>query len=118
MSSLAIGLELMMSSRPAMAKPTTTVWPIEEHTKAKHRILRGYLNAWLPIMASHHGRLIYVDGFAGPGIYEGGEPGSPILALQAYLEHAHREKITAELIYVFIEEDAKRYAQLREEISK
>jgi hypothetical protein len=29
----------------AMAKPVETVWSIEEHTKAKRRILRGYLDA-------------------------------------------------------------------------
>ena len=51
----------------AMAKPVETVWSIEEHTKAKHRILRGYLDAWLPIMSAHNGRLAYIDGFAGPG---------------------------------------------------
>ena len=26
--------------------------------------------------------ILYIDGFAGPGEYEGGEPGSPIIALE------------------------------------
>ena len=47
--------------------PTTTLWAAEEHTVAKHRILRRYLEAWIPIMASRSGRLILIDGFAGPG---------------------------------------------------
>jgi three-Cys-motif partner protein len=85
-----------------MAKPPETIWPIEEHTKAKHRILRRYLDAWLPIMSSRNRRLIYIDGFAGPGVYAGGEPGSPIIALNAYLEHKYRDRITAELVYAFI----------------
>jgi three-Cys-motif partner protein len=101
-----------------MAKPQTTIWKIKGHTKAKHRILRRYLDAWFPIMAGRGGRIVYIDGFAGPGVYEGGEPGSPIIALQAFLEHPFRDRMTAEIVYVFIEEDAKRVQRLREEVDK
>jgi three-Cys-motif partner protein len=101
-----------------MAKPTETVWRIEEHTKAKHRILRGYLDAWLPIMCRRNGRLVYIHGFAGPGVYVGGEPGSPIIALKSFLEHRDRERITSELVYVFIEENKERVKRLREEVRK
>lgn len=101
-----------------MAKPIETVWQIEDHTKAKHQILRGYLDAWLPIMSTHNGRLVYIDGFAGPGVYAGGEPGSPIIALNAFLEHTHRHRITAELVYAFIEENENRVNQLKKEVDK
>jgi three-Cys-motif partner protein len=101
-----------------MAKPADTVWQIEEHTKAKHRILRRYLDAWLPIMSSRNSRLLYIDGFAGPGVYAGGEPGSPIIALKSYLEHRARERITSELVYVFIEEREDRVERLKEEVGK
>ncbi len=101
-----------------MARKLETVWPIEEHTQAKHRILRGYLEAWLPIMSSRNERLVIVDGFAGPGVYKGGEPGSPIITLQAFLEHEYRDRITAELIYIFIDEDAKRVARLKQEVAR
>src|SRR5882724_7175100 len=50
------------------------------------------------------------------GVYAGREPGSPIIALQAFLQHAYRARITAELIYVFIEEDGRRFARLEEEV--
>lgn len=69
-------------------------------------------------MSSRNERLVIVDGFAGPGVYKRGEPGSPIIALQAFLEHQYRDKITAELVYIFIEEDAKRVARLEQEIAK
>ena len=59
-----------------MAAPKTTRWPLEPHTKAKHLILRLYLDAWLPIMATYNGRIVFLDGFAGPGRYTGGEDGS------------------------------------------
>ena len=63
--------------------PKDTIWPIEPHTCAKHQILRKYLDAWLPILGTYNKRIVYIDGFAGPGEYKGGEPGSPIIALEA-----------------------------------
>ena len=60
-----------------MAKERGTTWPIEPHTKAKHEILRRYWQAWLPIITKLGSRVLYIDGFAGPGRYEGGEDGSP-----------------------------------------
>jgi three-Cys-motif partner protein len=98
--------------------PEEVVWEIDPHTLAKHRILRSYLQAWLPIMSRWNDRLVLIDGFAGPGVYKGGEPGSPIIALQAFLEHEHQDRITAELVYTFIDEDARRTARLEKEIAK
>jgi len=54
---------------------------MEPHTEAKHDILERYLERWFPILSSHGGRLAYIDGFAGPGVYSAEERGSPILAL-------------------------------------
>src|SRR5215475_1669133 len=66
-----------------VAVPKDTIWPIEPHTSAKHQILRNYLDAWLPILGKYNRRIVYIDGFSGPGEYAGGEPGSPIIALEA-----------------------------------
>jgi len=101
-----------------MAAPTDTLWKLEEHSKAKHEILRRYLSAWLPIMSKFNGRLVLVDGFAGPGRYSSGEEGSPLVMLKAYLEHSYRDKIDAELVYLFIEEREDRAAYLQEEVAK
>ena len=65
-----------------VSPPSDTLWSIEPHTAAKHKILCKYLDAWLPILQSFNGRIIYLDGFAGPGRYIGGEPGSPLVALE------------------------------------
>lgn len=94
------------------------VWEIDPHTRAKHRILERYLQAWLPIMSSRNDRLVLVDGFAGPGVYKGGEPGSPIIAMKAFLDHEYKHRITAQLVYLFIEENDERVARLNEEIAK
>ena len=34
-----------------MAKPMQSLWEIEPHTKAKHEILKRYLDAWFPLRA-------------------------------------------------------------------
>jgi three-Cys-motif partner protein len=103
-------------------RPRETTWKLERHSEAKHYTLRRYLQAWLPIMCSAqaggHERLVLIDGFAGPGIYVEGQPGSPIIMLEAFLEHAQRQRITAELVYFFIEQDEARAARLADEIDK
>lgn len=87
-----------------------TIWPRKPHTAAKHAILRKYLEAWLPKLAWKR-RLVFIDGFAGPGKYSGGEPGSPLVALRAATEH--RADFTAcELVYIFIEQDGARFEHL------
>jgi hypothetical protein len=40
-------------------------------------------------MAKWNGRIIFLDGFAGPGRYAGGEEGSPLIALRALFLHPH-----------------------------
>jgi three-Cys-motif partner protein len=92
--------------------PKTTTWPLDPHSRAKHAILRRYLEAWTPIL-SHGGfpRFTYLDGFAGPGQYVDGEDGSPIIALQVAL--AAKPTITSRIDYVFIEPDTGRAENLR-----
>ncbi|MFN0242348.1 MAG: three-Cys-motif partner protein TcmP [Planctomycetota bacterium] len=90
-----------------MAAPKTTTWELEPHTRAKHAILRRYLEAWTPILSlGGFPRFMYVDGFAGPGQYVGGHDGSPIIALKAALGQQNR--IAASIDYFFIERDRDR----------
>jgi three-Cys-motif partner protein len=96
-----------------MAEPVT--WPAEPHTLAKHAILRRYLGAWFGILPSGSRRVVYIDGFAGPGRYDGREPGSPLIALEAAREHAEREAAT-EFVFLFVESDPRRAANLEGEI--
>src|SRR5262245_37599366 len=92
---------------------TQTVWPLEPHTRAKHEILRRYLEAWSAILSlGGFPTIAYVDGFAGPGVYDNGEDGSPIIALKSAL--THQAKIKAELRFLFIEKDKERAARLEE----
>ena len=76
-------------------------------------MLRNYLNAWLPIMRRWNGRVIFIDAFAGPGEYIGGDPGSPIIALNALIEHSHQQRMQGQMEYVFIEKHEGRSDHLR-----
>jgi three-Cys-motif partner protein len=74
------------------------------------------LAAWFPIIGSFAKRLIFIDGFAGPGEYAGGEPGSPVIALEAYRPYA--ADATGEARFLFIEEDKERFERLKEVLKK
>lgn len=106
-----------------MSDTLPIVWEGFAHTFAKHQILKTYLKAWLPIMSrqSHklgisETELLFADGFAGPGCYAGGEPGSPILAIKSVLEHSYDFPIPISLL--FIEEHEERHAVLQDIVEK
>ncbi len=97
------------------------IWLAPEHTKAKHKILRGYLDAWAPIMsqqAAGAGRRppLYIDAFAGPGVYKDGADGSPLVAIRAVLDHPRR--IPTPIRMHFIELDERRFRILEVKISE
>jgi three-Cys-motif partner protein len=107
-----------------MTDTSPTVWDITPHTRAKHAILKRYLDAWLPILTRQAAnlkqqfgtidsrRILYVDGFAGPGVYRGGEHGSPVIALRAAVDHSQQFPFPVEML--FIEEREDRYRRLCE----
>lgn len=99
-----------------MTLPRTTIWEAEPHTIAKHAILRAYLEAWFPILSRWNTRVVYYDGFAGPGRYVGGEVGSPLIALDVAINH--KVAFKSDLVFVFVEEDLERKEFLEAEIKR
>ncbi len=100
-----------------MAAPKTTVWDLEPHTRAKHEILERYMQAWTPILTlGGFKQVLYIDGFAGPGRYSAGEPGSPVIALRAALEH--RDRINAYVLFYFVEKDGRRADVLEQVVAE
>jgi three-Cys-motif partner protein len=100
-----------------MAIPREAIWELEPHTAAKHTIIREYLKAWYPICA--HGKFAaftYAEGFAGPGIYKGGEPGSPVIALDVFLQRGLLQT-NQQLNILLIEKDRSRYERLKAELA-
>jgi three-Cys-motif partner protein len=77
------------------------------HTTAKHLLLKRYLDRWFPILGKYNRRINYIDGFAGPGEYEGGEPGSPLLAIEAAKYHVEHGTLAPNVIINFIFVEAK-----------
>ena len=99
----------------------STIWDIEQHTIAKHTLLRNYLNAWFPILTigGFNRRVIFLDGFAGPGIYADGERGSPLIALDVLVNHASFHKLrNTEFVFIFVEADKNRFRSLELELNR
>ena len=98
--------------------PKTTLWHLDDHTLGKHMVLRAYMDAWFPIILSTFERAMFVDAFAGPGEYENGELGSPVIALNALTEHSSQSMMTGQMDYVFIEERPDRFVHLKRVIDR
>lgn len=90
--------------------PDAVIWELKPHTRAKHDILRRYLQAWFAIMGQTNDRIVYIDGFAGPGEYSKGEEGSPLITLHTVLDH--RAELNGEIVLIFIESNPARAAHL------
>ncbi|MDE0270118.1 MAG: three-Cys-motif partner protein TcmP [Gammaproteobacteria bacterium] len=93
--------------------PRTTVWQQDEQTRGKHLVLQSYLDGWFPILGSWNKRLLFIDGFAGPGEYDRGEPGSPVIGLDCVRRCKVRGELAdVEVIAVFMESDKDRFRHL------
>lgn len=96
-----------------------TRWELPPHTLAKHQILSSYLDGWFPVLGSTHGRIVFLDGFAGRGRYNDGSPGSPIIALDRLLTHKYFPNLAdREFVFIFVEHDASNVQSLRQEIDE
>src|SRR3954462_2558800 len=101
--------------------PTDPVlWQREEHTKAKHELLLAFFNKWVSVHSSFfagqgRGLVRIYDGFAGPGVYAGGEDGSPLILMRALCTNNNLPERWAAVRYDlhFVEKDERR-AQILE----
>jgi three-Cys-motif partner protein len=85
-------------------------WPIAPHTAVKHEIYRRYLNSWFEILLTSRNAfrsVTYAEGYAGPGIYQGGEPGSPIHALKALMASEKMRACSRPVSMVFVDQEPK-----------
>ncbi|MFE1166349.1 three-Cys-motif partner protein TcmP [Nocardiopsis sp. NPDC058789] len=102
-----------------MATPKDTVWPLDPHTQAKHLIISEYLKAWYPICAGGQFKeFTYAEGFAGPGVYVGEEPGSPVVALDVFLRRRELLRPGQHLNVLLIEERGDRLEELRRQVDR
>jgi|HubBroStandDraft_2_1064218.scaffolds.fasta_scaffold00666_2 three-Cys-motif partner protein len=84
----------------------------DPHHRAKHELLRRYMDVWLPKLGFSYGQVALVDGFASAGRYRDDERGSPLIMLDAYVgrSSADRARFKHPPHFVFIE-SRKQYAQ-------
>jgi len=94
-------------------------WEREDHTKAKHDLLLAFFNKWVSIHSEHfakrgRGLVRIYDGFAGPGVYSSGEPGSPLILMHALCTNPnmHRRWQAVRYELHFVEKDPARAAML------
>jgi three-Cys-motif partner protein len=101
------------------------LWQREDHTQAKHDLLRGFFDKWVSVHSGYFARqgtgLVRIyDGFAGPGVYEGGEPGSPLILMRALGAHPHMAERWRAVRYdfQFVEKHAGRAASLQAQLAQ
>lgn len=102
-------------------KPTS-LWEAKPHTLAKIEIVRRYLYLWFSILGSNplNKRLVYVDGFAGPGGYTNSDQSSPVAALQsarAAIERSGANLGHVEFTFLFVEKQPEFADNLHKVIS-
>lgn len=99
-----------------------SLWEAKPHTLAKIEIVGRYLYLWFSILGAHSAnrRLVYVDGFAGPGQYTNSDRSSPLAAMKAAkdaLERPNADLRDVELVFLFVEKNPDFVKHLREIIS-
>ena len=106
----------------------TIPWVIEEQTKVKHRLLEEYIDVWMAVMFSQQDkigvkqRLVYVDGFGGPGIYWADElkkatvPGSPVIVAEQANKFLDKNP-TREVVIFGIDNDQRCVKTLQTELN-
>ena len=80
----------------------------------KHGVLRRYSTVFATMAGTRTGRVVYFDAYAGPGRYDDGSPGSPLLAMRAAATTAAWGR---QVQCLFSEADRKKAAALSEALA-
>jgi three-Cys-motif partner protein len=88
------------------------------HHRAKHELLRRYMDVWLPKLGFSYDQIALVDGFGSTGRYREGQRGSPLIMLDAYLGRsaADRARFKHPPHFVFIESKRSFARHLKSEV--
>lgn len=123
----------MAKKKPYEWEPGAGPAVLQQHSRAKHEVLRSYLTEYLQTLVSSPNqdeiRVTMVDGFAGGGVYQHEATkeellGSPFQFLEAAKEAealmglGRQKPLLMNLDYFFVEESAATAAYLREALSE
>jgi three-Cys-motif partner protein len=100
------------SGLDAALLPSEKLPQYHPHHRAKHELLRRYMDVWLPKLGFTHEQVALLDGFASAGRYRDNQRGSPLIMLDAYVGRsaADRARFKHPPHFVFIENN-KRFAR-------
>src|SRR3954451_7247657 len=104
--------ELDAGLQPARM-PANELPDYSAHHRAKHELLRRYMDVWMPKLGFSYDQVALVDGFASAGRYrDDAKRGSPLIMLDAYVgrSDADRARFKHAPHFVFIE-SKKSFAQ-------
>ena len=99
---------------------------LEEHSKIKLKVLTEYIKTWMRKVVLNRygsGNCLVVDTFAGTGMYDDGNYGSPLIIIKEALDFIEQAKkypnMKVKMInLIFIESDVNNYKLLKENIEK
>jgi len=80
-------------------------------SKRKDNILRRYLPPYLAKIATQQAPILIVDAFAGPGKFDDGEPGSPLIICQS-IQEALSRNISVPISALCIDDDEELFSKL------
>lgn len=93
-------------------------WSADPHTKIKHAVYRQYLSKWMPIMMQGWGgNITYAEGFAGPGVYLDGSPGSPVIALRSLLDDSALRTSGRRIRLLFVDREPRCTRMLQDQLT-
>jgi three-Cys-motif partner protein len=84
---------------------------LKEWSRRKLSIIEKYIGGFSNILGSRHNEIYYVDGFAGKGVYDKGEKGSPVLAAEIS-EFMRTGGKPCTLFCINVEKDPDNYSNL------
>lgn len=94
----------------------------KSHTKIKHAIFSKTLAASISIANNlcrkKPNNYTYLDLFAGSGVFEDGSPGSPMIALDLFINHAKHQNCFPKIVMLNIEKNEDSYASLKTSLGK
>ena len=90
---------------------------LKDWSARKLIIIEKYVDGFSTILGSRFRELYYVDGFAGKGIYEGGEKGSPVLIAELAQQYQNTNRPFS-LHCINIERDHNNYLNLSAETKR
>jgi len=107
--------ELDSGVTPALL-PESELPAYPAHSRAKHQLLRKYMDVWLPKLGISYPQVVLIDGFASAGRYRTNERGSPLLMLDAFVGRSDRHHLKSPPHFVFIESNKKFACHLKAEV--